>query len=420
MSLLQQIIEKDRLLAPSNAMQKEAMANFLAKGIPGRKHEEWKYFSFKNTFEQELFLAENINVQAPINSQLRAIQANRLVFINGKLASEYSQLLDQIPGLIVCSIAEASTNYAHLFNAYFGKLADTANESLNALNTAFDPQGSFVYVPQGTICKHPFFIQHITVTTEQASFSQLRNLWVIEANAQAHFIESYESVGENMSLTNVVSEISVAENAVVNATKLQQQQSTAQLNHYTQINQASQSNVKQITISISGAVVRNNLHFKLNGPAANCVLHGLYVTDKKRLVDNHTRVDHVSPHCTSDEKYKGILLDESTAVFNGKIQVHLDAQKTAAYQRNQNILLSDSATVYTKPQLEIFADDVKCTHGATIGRLDDKSLFYLRSRGIPENVAKSMLLKAYAKDITDLIEEPALTQLISQFIEDNI
>ncbi len=420
MSLLQQIKEKDLLKAPSNALQKEAMSTFLAKGIPSRKHEEWKYFSFKNTFEQELVWADNLNSQPPINTQLHAIQANRLVFINGKLASQYSQLLDQIPGLIVSSIAEASTNHSNLLNAYFGKLAATTNESLNALNTAFDPQGSFVYVPQGAICKHPFFIQHITAATEQASFSQIRNLWVIEANAQAHFIESYESIGEKLSLTNVVSEIAVAENAVVNAYKLQQQQSAAQLNHYTQINQAAHSNVKQITISISGAIIRNNLHFKLNGTAANCVLHGLYVTDKKRLVDNHTRVDHVSPHCTSDEKYKGILLDESTAVFNGKIQVHLDAQKTAAYQRNQNILLSDHATIYTKPQLEIFADDVKCTHGATIGRLDEKSLFYLRSRGIPENVAKSMLLKAYAKDITDLIEEPELTQLISQFIEDNI
>ncbi len=420
MSLLHQIKEKAAGQATSNELQQHARAVFLSNGIPTRKNEEWKYFSFKPTFDHDLTWVDGANQQLPINTQLHNIKANRLVFVNGQLDIQYSEILDQIPGLIVCSMEEASALHGAIFTQHFGKYASIENESLNALNTAFDPQGSFVYIPKGAVCEYPFFIQHVTTSIDYASFSQLRNLWIIGANASASFIESYESIGSNKCLTNVVSEIAIAENAQVNSYKLQQQQAVAQLNHYTQINQSAHSNVKQITVSMCGEIVRNNLHFKLNGPAADCMLHGLYFTDKKRLVDNHTRVDHVSPHCTSDEKYKGILTDESTAVFNGKIQVHLDAQKTAAYQRNQNILLSDKATINTKPQLEIFADDVKCTHGATIGRLDEKSLFYLRSRGIPEAVAKSMLLKAYAKDITDAIDEPSLTLFIEQFIEANI
>lgn len=420
MSLLQKIKDKYQLNLSVNDLQKRAFHNFEMLGVPTRKHEEWKYFSFKNTFDQNLAWSEENNEQIAINPQLHCIPANRLVFINGKLANPYTQLLDQIPGMIVCTLEEAAQVHTALFEKHFGQYASIENEALNALNTAFQPKGTFIYIPQSAVCKHPFFIQHITSAETSDCFAQFRNLWVIEANANVSFIESYESSGDFLSFTNVVSEISIAQNAYVNSYKMQQQGKLAQLNHYTQLNQAANSQVKQITMSLSGDIIRNNLHFKLNGPAANCVLHGLYITNQKRMVDNHTRVDHVSPHCTSDEKYKGILLDQSTAVFNGKIQVHLDAQKTAAYQRNQNILLSDTATIYTKPQLEIFADDVKCTHGATIGSLDEKSLFYLRSRGIPENIAKSMLLKAYAKDITDLIDEPILTQFIDQYIEDHI
>ena len=420
MSLLQKIKDKASAELGQKPLQNNAYASFENLGIPSRKHEEWKYLSFKNTFEQDFDWATEIAPNSDIPTHLHEIKANRLVFVNGVLSASHSQIEDAIEGLILCSLAEAQAKHANLFAKHFAQYASVEQEAFNALNTAFKPQGSFVYVPANAQCQFPFFIQHITTSTNAPSFVQLRNLWVVEAQAKAKFIEVYDSKGEHASMSNVVSEIAIAESASVENYKIQQQGIHAQLNHYTQIQQATYSNCKQITLSLSGAIIRNNLHFQLKGVQANCLLYGLYYTDAKRTVDNHTRVDHISPNCTSDEKYKGILKDESIAVFNGKIMVHLDAQKTAAYQRNQNILLSNNATIYTKPQLEIFADDVKCTHGATIGSLDEKSLFYLRSRGIPEALAKSMLLKAYAKDITDLIDEPILVQAIDAFIEKRI
>jgi Fe-S cluster assembly protein SufD len=224
-------------------------------------------------------------------------------------------------------------------------------------------------------------------------------------------------MGTNAAFTNGVTEVYAAENAHVEHYKIQQQAGESYQNNFTQIFQEANTNINHVTLTLDGTMVRNNLHFYMNGENCNSLLYGLYITDSKDFVDNHTRVDHAKPNCFSDEKYKGILKDQSTAVFNGKIMVHLDAQKTNAYQRNQNILLSDDATVNTKPQLEIFADDVKCTHGATIGQLDEEPMFYLRSRGIPEDVARKLLLNAFADDIAEKINIPELVTLLEQQIE---
>jgi Fe-S cluster assembly protein SufD len=227
----------------------------------------------------------------------------------------------------------------------------------------------------------------------------------------------YYSLGSNSVFTNVVNEIYANENSHVEHYKIQQQAGESYHNNFTQIFQEANTNVNHVTLTLDGTLVRNNLHFYLNGQNCNSLLYGLYMPHGNSLVDNHTRVDHAQPNCNSNELYKGIMMDKSVAVFNGKIMVHLDAQKTSAYQRNQNILLSDEATVNTKPQLEIFADDVKCTHGATIGQLDEEPMFYLRSRGIPEDVARKMLLNAFADDIAEKIKIPALVKLLEEEIE---
>jgi Fe-S cluster assembly protein SufD len=215
----------------------------------------------------------------------------------------------------------------------------------------------------------------------------------------------------------VVNEIFLDENASLEHYKVQRAKGDSYHNNYTQIVQNANTNINQVTLTLDGQWVRNNLHFKMDGENCNSLLYGLYIPDGQQFVDNHSRVDHAKPNCYSDEKYKGILKDKSVAVFNGKIMVHLDAQKTNAYQRNQNILLSNDATVNTKPQLEIFADDVKCTHGATIGQLDEEPMFYLRSRGISENEARNLLLNAFADDIAEKIKIPELVQILEEEIE---
>jgi Fe-S cluster assembly protein SufD len=243
---------------------------------------------------------------------------------------------------------------------------------------------------------------------------------VVEKNANATIIESFFALGSNASFCNIVNEVYIGENSHLEHYKLQRQQGEHYQNNFTQVFQESNTNVNQVTLTLDGKFVRNTLHFHMNGENCNTLLYGLYLLDGNQFVDNHTRVDHAKPNCFSDEKYKGILKDKSTAVFNGKIMVHLDAQKTNAYQRNQNILLSDEATVNTKPQLEIFADDVKCTHGATIGQLDEEPMFYLQSRGIPENVARKMLLNAFADDIAAKIKIPELVAILEEQIEKKI
>jgi Fe-S cluster assembly protein SufD len=260
-------------------------------------------------------------------------------------------------------------------------------------------------------------ITNICDATHGPILQQPRNLIILEKFSEATIIENYIAVGNHSAFTNVVNEIFADDNSKLEHYKVQRATGENYHNNYTQIFQNANTNINQVTLTLDGQWVRNNLHFYMNGQNCNSLLYGLYITDGNQFVDNHSRVDHASPNCFSDEKYKGVLKDKSTAVFNGKIMVHLDAQKTNAYQRNQNILLSDEATVNTKPQLEIFADDVKCTHGATIGQLDEEPMFYLRSRGISEDVARKLLLNAFADDIAEKIKIPELVQILEDEIE---
>jgi Fe-S cluster assembly protein SufD len=224
------------------------------------------------------------------------------------------------------------------------------------------------------------------------------------------------AVGNNPSFTNAVNEVYANENAHIEHYKIQNQEGESYLNNFTQIFQEANTNINHVTLTLSGTLVRNNLHFFMNGQNCNSLLYGLYMPHGTELVDNHTRVDHAFPNCHSDELYKGIMMDKSVAVFNGKIMVHLDAQKTNAYQRNQNILLSNEATINTKPQLEIFADDVKCSHGCTVGQLDETALFYMQQRGIPKKEAKALLMYAFSNAVIENIKIPELKNRITAII----
>ena len=423
---LKQDFEHYRAQADGSAFveQREAAFGELQQlGIPTTKNEEWKYTNLK--FINDInFQASCIHTEAArkyySENIVQTLKANRLVFINGSFDASLTLLQTEDAGIVISNLAAARKSHADVFNKHFGKYAEVKNQVMNAMNTALMSDGAFIHVPAGKQTVYPIIITNISDASEVNVLNQPRNLIVVDKNANTTIIESFFALGLNASFCNIVNEVYVGENANLEHYKLQRQQGEHYQINFTQVFQEANTNVNQVTLTLDGKFVRNTLHFNMNGENCNTLLYGLYLLDGNQFVDNHTRVDHAKPNCFSDEKYKGILKDKSTAVFNGKIMVHLDAQKTNAYQRNQNILLSDEATVNTKPQLEIFADDVKCTHGATIGQLDEEPMFYLRSRGIPENEAQKMLLNAFADDIAVKIKIPELVAILEEQIEKKI
>jgi Fe-S cluster assembly protein SufD len=405
------------------SMREQAFAEFEKLGFPTTKNEEWKYTNLKSITEKSF--KATCEIKSSVNdfvneSIFSKITANRLVFVNGAFVKELSVIIEKDQAIVIGSMATERHVQKTIFDEHFGKYAKVEGQALNALNTALLSDGAFVYVPADKTVMYPIVILNISDAADLNVLVQPRNLVVVEKNASVTLVETYDAIGSNASFTNAVTEMYAGENSHVEHYKIQQQGGESYQNNFTQIFQEANTNINHVTLTLDGTMVRNNLHFYMNGENCNSLLYGLYVTDSKDFVDNHTRVDHAKPNCFSDEKYKGILKDQSTAVFNGKIMVHLDAQKTNAYQRNQNILLSDDATVNTKPQLEIFADDVKCTHGATIGQLDEEPMFYLRSRGIPEDIARKMLLNAFADDIAEKIKIPELVLLLEQQIDSKL
>lgn len=401
-------------------MRTAAFETFEQLGFPTLKHEEWKYTNLKSITEQKFNLTCGPASEA-ISQLVKAslwynLDADVLVFVNGTWIADLSRIENPKDGVLIGSLAVMRKEHEALFNAHFGKYAISNNDALNALNLALLSDGAFVYVPQGVQHSRPLVILNVADAVAEPVLMQPRNLIVVEKNAGVTLIEAYLSTGAHASFTNAVTETYAGESAQVEHYKVQNQTGESYQNNYTRVFQEANTNINHVTLTLDGTMVRNTLQFYMNGMFCNTLLYGLYVTDQKDFVDNHTRVDHAKPNCFSDEKYKGVLKDQSTAVFNGKILVHEDAQKTNAYQRNQNILLSDEATVNTKPQLEIWADDVKCTHGATIGQLDEEQMFYLRSRGITEDVARKMLLNAFADDIAGKIKIPALVEFLEEEI----
>lgn len=404
-------------------LREQAFAEFEKLGFPTTKHEEWKYTNLKPIVErafQTTCVIEPRVKDIIEQSIFTKLDANMLVFVNGSLIPTASHIQESDNSIVLGSLAEKRKTNTAVFEQHFGKYASIEGQALNALNTALLSDGAFVYVPKGKRVSKPVVVLHVVDSTDMNVLVQPRNLVVVEEMADVTLIEAYLNIGSQASFTNVVTETYAGKNAHVEHYKIQQQTGESYQNNFTQIFQEADTNINHVTLTLDGLFVRNNLHFYMNGQNCNSLLYGLYITDKNNFVDNHTLVDHAQPNCFSDEKYKGVLKDKSTAVFNGKIKVHLDAQKTNAYQRNQNILLSNDATINTKPQLEIFADDVKCTHGATIGQLDEEPMFYLRSRGIPEDAARKLLLNAFADDIAEKIKIPELVELLEQQIEEKL
>ncbi len=388
-------------------IRKDAIRRFAELGFPTTRMEEWKYTSVaaiaRTDFHPSSAASDNVTAEDLKRSPLADLDSIRLVFVNGRYSEKLSSLLTPEDAaadrLIVTSLHAAIRDENPAVRAHLSRYARYDEQAFVALNTAFIEDGAFIEIPRGLIVEKPIHILYVSTPSEQATISHPRTLILANRESQATIIEDYISVADNLYFTNAVTEIIAGENAVIEHYKMQQESDQAFHIATIQVHQARTSTLRSHSISLGGALVRNDLNTTLDGEGADCSLNGLYVTAGRQHIDNHTIVDHAMAHCTSRELYKGILDGKSTAVFNGAVIVRKDAQKTDSSQTNKNLLLSDEAVINTKPQLEIYADDVKCTHGATIGQMDREAIFYLRSRGIGEQMAYTMLTAAFAHDI---------------------
>ena len=405
-------------------IRNKAFADFSKMGIPTVKHEEWKYTRVSSLFNKEYeFPVNKVALLTP--KEVDAVRlpghehANELVFVNGKISFPLSKIISA--ELIVVPLEEAAANeYKDIVAKHFGHSANYLKDGINALNTAFVQGGVFIYVKKGQALKHPVYIYNITDARTTNILSQPRSLVHVSENARVQLVETYTTIGVEENFTNQVMEIIVEKDAVMEYYKIQNEFNHSSNVSTTHIRQVGKSYTHTVTISLDGGIVRNNLNVVLDAEHCESHLYGLYFQKGQSHIDNHTLVDNVKPNCFSNELYKGIIDDNATAVFNGKIYVQRDAQKTNAYQSNKNVLLSDTASVNTKPQLEIFADDVKCSHGCTVGQLNEEGLFYLQSRGITEKNARSLLLHAFAVDILEHIKPVAIREYVDRLISERL
>ena len=429
MNTIDSIKERYRKLQSDNGhraltpIEQNAFNAFNQLGIPTVKHEEWKYTRISSVFNKEYAYPETVPSFSKNNLDAVRLpgheQANELIFVNGLYSKELSVL--RSAGLTVISLEEATRNeYRELVLQHLGQSGKYISDGLNALNTAFAAEGIFIHIKKGKIIEHPVYIYNITDARTANILSQPRILIYAGENAQVTFAETYSTLGISESFTNQVTEVVVEKDANVEYYKIQNDASHSNQVSTTHIRQTGKSLVNTVTVSLNGGIVRNNLNIAMEAEYSESHFYGLYFLKGNTHVDNHTVVDNVKPNCFSNELYKGVVDDKATAVFNGKIFVQKDAQKTNAFQSNKNILLSDNASVNTKPQLEIFADDVKCSHGCTVGQLDEEGLFYIRSRGISERAAKSLLIHAFAIDILDHIKPEPIREYVDQLISERL
>ena len=336
-----------------------------------------------------------------------------VVFVNGEYSKELSN--SNLPeGIKILALSEASASDKDAMCEHLGMHIKSENQAFNILNTSYFKDVAFVKVEDNVEVTKPIHVLSICAGDNQAM--NMRNLVVLGTNSKANVITQFEGEGNTDSFTNVVSEVVVGDGAKGGLYIIQNEGETASHINSTQVTQSNSSQFSVITVTKSGKLVRNNLNYSVNGQACESNMYGVYFTRDNQHVDNHTYVDHLQPNCNSNELYKGVMNDRSTGVFNGKIMVQREAQKTNAFQSNQNILLSDTASIFTKPELEIYADDVKCSHGCTVGQLDEEATFYLQSRGLSKDDATKLLIQAFASDVIEKVEIEALRDSLETFI----
>ncbi len=411
--------EKIDVTSELHDVRTNAIKNFEKKGFPTKKEEAWKYTSLNSILKNDFSVFPKNESQIEFSDVkkyfLHEIDTYKVVFIDGVFNSFLSSTTHD--GLDICLMSSAlnKPKYKMVIDAYFNQIA-SKDESLTSLNTAFANEGAYIHVPKSRVVDKPIEIMYFSTGSEATLLVQPRNLIVVGENAHIQIIERHQSLNENPVLTNSVTEIFAQKRAIVDYYKIQNDNLEANLIDNTYVSQKHESSVSVNTFSFGGNLTRNNLNFYHFGERIVSYLNGITIIGESQHVDHYTLVQHATPNCESHQDYKGIFTDKSIGVFNGKIFVEKDAQKTNAFQKSNNILLSDKATINAKPQLEIFADDVKCSHGCTIGQLDETAMFYMQSRGIPKKEAKALLMYAFSNAVIESIKIPELKQRITKII----
>ncbi|MBE9490040.1 MAG: Fe-S cluster assembly protein SufD [Bacteroidetes bacterium] len=408
--------------SPIHDIRSNAINIFEGKGFPTKKEEAWKYTSLKSILNTDYCLLPNRDNSVELKNVrkyfLHDIDTYKIVFVDGVYSSFLSETTHDSMDICLLSSALNKTKYNAVIEAYFNKIAE--QDSLTSLNTAFAKEGAYIYIPKNKEVEKPIEIINFSTGNEASLMLQPRNLIVVGENAQVQIIERHQSLTDNPILTNSVSEIFADKRAFVDYYKIQNDNSNASLIDNTYIEQQRDSICNVHTFSLGGNITRNNLHYYQKGQHCESTLKGVTILKDKQHVDHNTLVKHIEPNCESHQDYKGLYADNSTGVFNGKVVVEKEAQKTNAFQQNNNILIDDNATVNAKPQLEIFADDVKCSHGCTIGQFDDDALFYLQTRGIAIKEAKALLMYAFANSVLESVKIPELKRRINKLIATKI
>ncbi len=422
------------------SLRRQGMSRFEALGFPTTKNEDWHFTSPAPIAERTFRLAALESKRpGPDSTNRREVSRRRddalnsagitradldgfnfgesawhtLVFVNGAFSEDLSTFAGLGAGLSVSSLADAIESGTPIIERELGKIAQFEQHTFTALNTAFISDGAFIELKNDAVFEQPI---HLLFVSDGEGVSHPRNLIVTGRHSRAVIIESYLSMRDSNYFTNAVTEIVVGEGAHVDHYKIQRESESAFHVGTVQIREERNSQLHSFSFAVGGSLARTNIYTSLVGDAATCTLNGLYLTDGSQHIDNQTSIEHIAPNCPSHEVYKGVLDGRSHGVFNGKVYVHPEAQKTDGKQSNNNLLLSPTARVDTKPQLEIFADDVKCTHGATVGRLDELAMFYLNSRGIGRETARTLLTYAFAADVLETIELESLRKQLEKMV----
>ena len=403
-------------------LRRSALDRFVQLGFPTTRMEAWRNTSVESIAGLELRLPDE---PGPI--ERRAVEAFSLresfqvVAAGGRLVPDLS-LLDGLPqGVEVRGLADALANIPEKVLPHLGCYADFSEQAFVALNTAFLSDGVFISVPPGVVVDRPVHLLYLSgpatsTAPATATVSHPRTLVVAGENSRVTVVEHYAGLSGGPTLTNAVTEITAGAGSIVDYIRVQQEPDSTDHVATVQTHQEADSRAGLHTITVGGGLVRNDVNTVLAGKGAEVVMNGLYLVKGRQHVDNHTRIDHAAPHCTSMENYKGILDDQGHGIFNGRIVVRPEAQKTNATQSNQNLMLSDKALVNTNPQLEIYADDVKCTHGATVGQIDEETMFYFLSRGIDRGTARRLLIHGFTQEIISRIEDDNVRMLVDQLV----
>ena len=407
------------LLHPIHDYSIKALSRFESDGFPTKSDELWKYTSLASIIQKDYHLSptseSNIELKDVKKYFLNDIDSFKLVFVDGIFSPFLSKTTHDGMDICVLSAAISKSKYKKTIKKYFNKVVPE-NESLSSLNTSYTREGAYIFIPKNMEPEDPIQILHFSTGAQKSIWLQPRNLIVMEANSNVQIIERHQSLSDHKVVTNSVTEIYADSNSHVDYYKIQNDLLTSSLIDNTFISQEKDSNVSLHTFSLGGQLTRNNLRFYHKGSNISSTLKGLTILEAKQHVDHNTLVHHAKPNCESHQDYKGIFSDSSVGVFNGRIIVEREAQKTNAFQQNNNILTTDKSKINTKPQLEIFADDVKCSHGCTIGQLDKQALFYLNSRGIPEKEARALLTYGFANNVLESVKIPNLNKRIKKLI----